>query len=225
MVDFPSVSYFFSFGANYAKRFQRRPVHLMENTKLGSQTFRPGRPPTIIGHGSAAGYKESQGPLGRHFDHTCKDDTFGEKSWEMAESQMQQLALDAALKRAGLHTPDLDLLLAKIQALLRRTYEFGGEGRLIQHRGAVLDLDSASLTYGGRRAELTKNEFGILRILMENRGRTVSREDLMSRLWQTDCYVDENTLTVNVARLRRKLEGLGLTDFILTKKGMGYLVE
>ena len=84
----------------------------MENTKLGSQTFRPGRPPTIIGHGSAAGYKESQGPLGRHFDHTCKDDTFGEKSWEMAESQMQQLALDAALKRAGLHTPDLDLLLA-----------------------------------------------------------------------------------------------------------------
>ena len=120
---------------------------------------------------------------------------------------------------------DLDLLLAKIQALLRRTYEFGGEGRLIQHRGAVLDLDSASLTYGGRRAELTKNEFGILRILMENRGRTVSREDLMSRLWQTDCYVDENTLTVNVARLRRKLEGLGLTDFILTKKGMGYLVE
>lgn len=120
---------------------------------------------------------------------------------------------------------DLDLLLAKIQALLRRTYEFGGEGRLIQHRGAVLDLDSASLTYGGRRAELTKNEFGILRILMENRGCTVSREDLMSRLWQTDCYVDENTLTVNVARLRRKLEGLGLTDFILTKKGMGYLVE
>ena len=120
---------------------------------------------------------------------------------------------------------DLDLLLAKIQALLRRTYEFGGEGRLIQHRGAVLDLDNASLTYGGRRAELTKNEFGILRILMENRGRTVSREDLMSRLWQTDCYVDENTLTVNVARLRRKLEGLGLTDFILTKKGMGYLVE
>lgn len=120
---------------------------------------------------------------------------------------------------------DLDLLLAKIQALLRRTYEFGGEGRLIQHRGAVLDLDSASLTYGGRRAELTKNEFGILRILMENRGCTVSREDLMSRLWQTDCYVDENTLTVNVARLRRKLEGLGLADFILTKKGMGYLVE
>ena len=84
----------------------------MENTKLGRQTFRPGRPPTIVGHGSSAGYKESQGPLGRHFDHTCKDDAFGEKSWEMAESRMQQLALDAALMRAGLHTPDLDLLLA-----------------------------------------------------------------------------------------------------------------
>ena len=84
----------------------------MENTKLGSQTFRPGSPPIIIGHGSAAGDKESRGPLGRHFDHTCKDDTFGEQSWEKAESQMQQLALDAALKRAGLHTPDLDILLA-----------------------------------------------------------------------------------------------------------------
>ena len=84
----------------------------MENTKLGSQTFRPGTPPIIIGFGSAAGNKESRGPLGRHFDHTCKDDTFGEESWEKAESQMQQLALDAALKRAGLHTPDLDFLLA-----------------------------------------------------------------------------------------------------------------
>ena len=84
----------------------------MENTKLGRQTFRPGTPPVIIGYGSAAGDKESRGPLGRRFDHTCQDDTFGEQSWEKAESQMQQLALDAALKRAGLHTSDLDLLLA-----------------------------------------------------------------------------------------------------------------
>ena len=84
----------------------------MENTKLGRQTFRPGTPPVIIGHGSAAGNKETAGPLGRGFDHTCKDDTFGEKSWEKAESQMQQLALDAALARAGLHTADLDILLA-----------------------------------------------------------------------------------------------------------------
>jgi stage V sporulation protein AD len=84
----------------------------MENTKLGRQTFRPGTPPVIIGHGSAAGNKEHSGPLGRGFDHTCQDDRFGQESWEKAESQMQQLALDAALKRAGLHTPDLDLLLA-----------------------------------------------------------------------------------------------------------------
>ncbi len=84
----------------------------MENQKLGRQTFQPGSPPVIIGFGSAAGNKESQGPLGRYFDHTCKDDTFGAKTWEQAESVMQGLALDAALKRAGLHTPDLDLMLA-----------------------------------------------------------------------------------------------------------------
>ena len=84
----------------------------MENQKLGRQTFQPGSPPVIIGFGSAAGKKESQGPLGRHFDHTCRDDAFGAKTWEQAESAMQGLALDAALKRAGLHTPDLDLLLA-----------------------------------------------------------------------------------------------------------------
>ncbi|MCI8808229.1 MAG: hypothetical protein HFF21_08885 [Oscillospiraceae bacterium] len=73
----------------------------MENHKLGKQTFQPGSPPVIIGHGSAAGKKERQGPLGRHFDHTCDDDTFGAKTWEQSESAMQQLALDAALKRAG----------------------------------------------------------------------------------------------------------------------------
>ena len=84
----------------------------MENTKLGRQTFQPGQPPVIIGFGSAAGNKESSGPLGRHFDHTCKDDKFGAKTWEQAESAMQGLALDAALRRAGLHTPDLDLMLA-----------------------------------------------------------------------------------------------------------------
>lgn len=84
----------------------------MENQKLGRQTFQPGSPPVIIGHGSSAGHKECQGPLRRHFDHTCEDDLFGAKTWEQAESAMQQLALDAALKRAGLRTGDLDLLLA-----------------------------------------------------------------------------------------------------------------
>ena len=84
----------------------------MENQKLGQQTFQPGSPPVIIGHGSSAGHKECQGPLRRHFDHTCQDDLFGAETWEKAESAMQQLALDAALKRAGLRSPDLDLLLA-----------------------------------------------------------------------------------------------------------------
>ena len=73
--------------------------------------------------------------------------------------------------------------------------------------------------------DLTKNEFKILQILLERKGAVVSRDDIMVRLWETDSFVDENTLTVNVARLRKKLEGSGLTDFIKTKKGMGYLVE
>lgn len=120
---------------------------------------------------------------------------------------------------------DLDVLLAKVQALLRRTYDFGGGSRLIQHKGAVLNPDDGSLTVGDRKLELTKNELRILQVLLENRGKTVSRETLMQRLWETDSFVDENTLTVNVARLRRKLESCGLEGFIVTKKGLGYLVE
>ena len=120
---------------------------------------------------------------------------------------------------------DLNVLMAKVQALLRRTYDFGGASRLIQHRGAVLNPDDGSLTVGDRKLELTKNELRILQVLLENRGKTVSRETLMQRLWETDSFVDENTLTVNVARLRRKLESCGLEGFILTKKGQGYMVE
>ena len=120
---------------------------------------------------------------------------------------------------------DLDVLLAKVQALLRRTYDFGGSSRLIQHKGAVLNLDDGSLSVEDKKLELTKNEFRILQVLMENKGRTVSRDTLMQRLWETDSFVDENTLTVNVARLRRKLESCGLEGFILTKKGQGYMVE
>ena len=120
---------------------------------------------------------------------------------------------------------DLNVLMAKVQALLRRAYDFGGSSRLIQHKGAVLNLDEGSLSVEDRKLELTKNEFRILQVLMENKGRTVSRDTLMQRLWETDSFVDENTLTVNVARLRRKLESCGLAGFILTKKGQGYMVE
>lgn len=121
---------------------------------------------------------------------------------------------------------DLTVLTAKVQALLRRTYDFAGEqAQSLSHMGAVLNVGDASLTYDGEKIDLTKNEFKILQILLENKGRVVSRDDMMMRLWETDSFVDENTLTVNVARLRKKLEAGGLTDFIRTKKGMGYLVE
>lgn len=120
---------------------------------------------------------------------------------------------------------DLSVLTAKVQALLRRTYDFGMASGDLQHRGAVLNTGDASLTYAGERIDLTKNEFRILQTLLENKGRVVSRDDLMMRLWETDSFVDENTLTVNVARLRKKLDSSGLEDFIRTKKGMGYLVE
>ena len=119
---------------------------------------------------------------------------------------------------------DLHVLAAKVQAVLRRTYDFSGQTSLLEHRGAILNMGDATLTYEGSRVELTKNENKILQTLLENKGRAVSRDTLMNKLWETDCYVDENTLTVNVTRLRRKLEGIGLSGFIITKKGIGYLV-
>ena len=118
-----------------------------------------------------------------------------------------------------------DVLTAKVQALLRRTNDFGAAAPLLEARGAVLDTGDNSLTYEGQKLELTRNEYRMLQVLLEQKGRTVSRETLMQRLWETDSFVDENTLTVNMARLRRKLEGLGLTEFIRTKKGLGYLIE
>ena len=120
---------------------------------------------------------------------------------------------------------DGSVLMAKIQALLRRSYDFAAATPLLEHRGAFLDTGDNSLTYGGERIALTKNEYRILLCLMENKGRVVSREKLMERLWETDSFVDENTLTVNVGRLRKKLDAAGLEGFIATKFGVGYLVE
>ena len=121
---------------------------------------------------------------------------------------------------------DPSVMMAKIQAVLRRAYELGGGNTVVlEHRGAVLNLNDASLTYQGERMELTKNEFRILQTLMESKGKIVSRDTLMTKLWQTDSYVEENTLTVNITRLRRKLENAGLSDFITTKVGSGYIVE
>ena len=104
---------------------------------------------------------------------------------------------------------DLQVMTVKIQAVLRRTYDMAGKVPVLEHRGAVLNLNSTVLTYQGERIELTKNEFRILQTLMENKGKVVSRDTLMTRLWQMDSYVEENTLTVNVTRLRKKLEGVG----------------
>ncbi|MDD3279114.1 MAG: response regulator transcription factor [Lachnospiraceae bacterium] len=120
---------------------------------------------------------------------------------------------------------DLMVLMAKVQAMLRRTYEFAGQTNLIEHKGVILNISDASISYQGEKVELTKNEYKILQILMEHMGNTVSREAIMTRLWETDSYVDDNTLTVNVTRLRRKLEETGISDFIQTKKGMGYIIE
>jgi len=119
---------------------------------------------------------------------------------------------------------DLDVLTAKVQALLRRAYDFTVPAKLLESGGAVLSMADATLSCAGKRAELTKNEFRILQLLLENKGRIVARDEIMTRLWESDSFVDDNTLTVNMARLRRKLELLGLRDFITTKKGIGYMV-
>lgn len=114
---------------------------------------------------------------------------------------------------------------AKILAILRRTYNLSGKISVIEHQGAVLNLNDGSLDYDGNHIDLTKNEFRILQTLMGNKGKIVSRDKLMTRLWQDDCYVEENTLTVNVNRLRKKLESYGLVDYIVTKPGSGYIVK
>lgn len=120
---------------------------------------------------------------------------------------------------------DLNVTTAKIQAMLRRTYDMGSKIPVLEHNGAVLNLNDTTLTYQGKTLELTKNDFKIMQTLMENKGKVVSRDTLMTKLWQIDCYVEENTLTVNVTRLRKKLESIGLDDFIKTKVGTGYIIE
>ena len=120
---------------------------------------------------------------------------------------------------------DQSVLIAKIQALLRRSYDFGTAAPVLEHRGAELHTGDNTLTFQGQKIELTKNEYRILLALMESKGKVVSREKLMERLWESDSFVDENTLTVNVNRLRKKLDAEGLPNFIITKFGVGYLVE
>ena len=119
---------------------------------------------------------------------------------------------------------DQNVLTAKVQALLRRTYDFGMSSPVIEHRGAILNTGDNTLTYENARIDLTKNEYRLLLTLMQNKGKIVSREKLMEVLWESGNFVDENTLTVNVGRLRKKLENAGLNEFITTKSGVGYTV-
>lgn len=117
-----------------------------------------------------------------------------------------------------------EVLSAKVQAMLRRTYAFREQTNIMECREAILNLTDASLLVNGEKLELTKNEFKILQLLFENAGQTVSREAIMKRLWDNDCFVDDNTLTVNMTRLRKKLEGAGADLPIQTKKGLGYQI-
>jgi len=120
---------------------------------------------------------------------------------------------------------DLNVLTAKVHALIRRTYSFVSNINLIEHKGVILNLNNTTLIHQNKKIELTKNEYKILQLLMENAGRVVSREEIMQHLWQSDSFIDDNTLTVNITRLRKKLVELGLENFIKTKKGIGYIIE
>lgn len=116
------------------------------------------------------------------------------------------------------------VLVTKIQALLRRTYDYQGKTNFVEYKGVRLEMDSHEAAFEGKSVELSKNEARILKILMENKNRVVSREALMEALWKTDSYVDENTLSVNVNRLRRKLDQIDVHDYIQTRKGSGYII-
>ena len=120
---------------------------------------------------------------------------------------------------------DLNVLMAKVQALLRRAYDFGTSAPVLEHRGALLSLGDSALSYEGQQISLSKNEYRILLTLMQSKGKVVSRERLMEALWATDSFVDENTLSVNVGRLRKKLDAAGLENFIATRFGVGYIIE
>ncbi len=120
---------------------------------------------------------------------------------------------------------DMNVLIAKIQALLRRAYDFTNTNSILEHNGAFLNTEDNTLTFNDKKIELTKNDYKILLCLMTNKGKVVSRDELMEQLWETDVFIDENTLTVNVNRLRKKLDNVGLKNFISTKFGVGYIIK
>ena len=120
---------------------------------------------------------------------------------------------------------DLNVVTAKVQAILRRAYSFHGTVGIMEHKGLLLNLNDAVVAYEEERQELSKNEFKILQILLENAGKIISRDQIIARLWESDEFIDDNTLTVNVGRLLKKLEQIGADGFIKTKKGIGYMLD
>ncbi len=120
---------------------------------------------------------------------------------------------------------DINVLLAKVNAVIRRSYDYQGKVNALSVGDVVLNLDDAAVTYQGEKIELTNNEYKIFKLLMQNRGKMVSRDAIMACLWESEEFVDDNTLTVNVARIRKKLKNIGIDDMIKTKKGVGYLIE
>lgn len=118
----------------------------------------------------------------------------------------------------------LPVLTAKIHAVLRRVNSSPEQINILEHKGVRLNLLDATVVYQEQSAELTRNEFKILCLLMEHAGKMVSRDTIMVQLWESESFIDDNTLTVNVARIRKKLKEIGAPDYIITKKGIGYLV-
>lgn len=117
---------------------------------------------------------------------------------------------------------ELEVLAAKVQAILRRAYAFSGQTALMEYKGILLNVSEMSLLYNKNKLALSKNEFRIMQVLFDNTGKTVERETIMKRLWDDECFVDDNTLTVNINCLRKRLEEIGIRELILTKKGVGY---
>lgn len=120
---------------------------------------------------------------------------------------------------------EIQVLVAKIKALLRRTYEFEEKESILEYDNVKLNTDNMTVSYNGKMESLSKNEFMILETLMENTNKVISRDRIMDKIWNTNSFIDDNTLTVNITRLRRKLENLGIEDFIKTKKGVGYMIR
>ncbi|EGT3615913.1 response regulator transcription factor [Clostridium perfringens] len=117
------------------------------------------------------------------------------------------------------------ILLARMASIIKRTYSsLEGEGEILEHRGLKYNISTSEVSFNGKNVELTKNESKILNVLIKNKGKIVSRDDIIKALWQTNEFIDDNTLTVNVNRLRRKIEGIGAEEYLQTKRGQGYIL-